>query len=490
MKRKTVHTIIWLLILIATFGVTCYSEETVIFGPQQFTRGKGNPVIETKTFSSSFTGSGFLVKIHNGDDQGSNRISSADVILNGNSVAKPSDFNQQVEWIERQVSLESNNELSVKLEGKPGSFITITIYKVDPGEELTVSIWASSDTIQPGESTTLHWTSTGGLSASIDQGIGPVALSGSVEVTPQKETTYTITVNGPNGKTVTDSVIIKIGGLSIRFTSPSDGDTFSQPYINLAGVVTNSSGGEIGVTVNGTPAILDGNNFFLNLFPLAEGENLLEAVVTDSQGNTASASIMVVKESSGYYFLLKTIAESGVSPLEVPINIECNFNFQLPVLEFSGPGSVEIIDASKEGYVVRITGPGVYNFSASVVDPEGNTLLGRLTIRVLDRTEMENMLKTKWDSMVVALKKGDIETAVSYFAVDRRDKYRILFGILLDKLPHVVNNLGSIQPVSFKPYMAECLIDKTEIIKGQSMVVSYSVYFAVDKDGIWRISWF
>lgn len=489
--RKAFGIFIWLLLLTVTFGMTCYGEETVIFGPQQFTRGSGKPVMETVKFSSSYTGSGFILRIQNGDDQGNNRVSSADVLLNGQTVAKPSDFNQQVEKIERAVSLNGNNELAVELNSQPGSFITVTIYKPGgSGEEPVVSFWASSDTIQRGESTTLHWDTSDVISATIDQGIGSVELSGSIEVSPKKETTYTITVLGTNGVAATASVTIRIGDLSIKFTSPLDGETFFQPFVNLAGVVTNNSGGEIGVAVNGVPAILEGSEFFFNQYPLMVGVNEVTAVVTDSQGNTASATIMVKRGGEGYYFLLKTISESGVSPLEAHINIECNFDFQLPVLQSSGPGSVEIIEATENGYRVRITGVGVFSFSASVADPEGNTLSGALTIRLLDKTQMETILETKWDTMVEALNNGDVETAVSFFTKDKKNTYRTFFRILSDKLPDIIDRMNNIQPVRFSPYRIEYLLGKKEIVNGKSVTVFYSIFFVVDNDGIWKISTF
>jgi len=63
----------------------------------------------------------------------------------------------------------------------------------------------------PGTSSyALTWTSTGGATASIDNGIGSVALSGSKAVTPASTTTYTLTVTGPGG-TVTARTTIVLG---------------------------------------------------------------------------------------------------------------------------------------------------------------------------------------------------------------------------------------------------------------------------------------
>jgi hypothetical protein len=61
---------------------------------------------------------------------------------------------------------------------------------------------ASPGSVRPGDPSTLSWASTGGNSATIDQGVGPVATSGSVVVHPTRTTTYTLVVTGTGGASV------------------------------------------------------------------------------------------------------------------------------------------------------------------------------------------------------------------------------------------------------------------------------------------------
>ncbi len=60
---------------------------------------------------------------------------------------------------------------------------------------------ANPPAVASGQQTTLTWTSTGGTSASIDQGIGSVATSGSKTITPTIGVPYKLTVTGPGGST-------------------------------------------------------------------------------------------------------------------------------------------------------------------------------------------------------------------------------------------------------------------------------------------------
>ncbi len=85
----------------------------------------------------------------------------------------------------------------------------------------TASITATPQTIHAGESANLSWTSTHAESCSIEPGIGSVAPSGSLQVTPEVTTTYVITAVGPGG-TATDSATVAV--TSIPYGRDDDGD--------------------------------------------------------------------------------------------------------------------------------------------------------------------------------------------------------------------------------------------------------------------------
>jgi hypothetical protein len=63
----------------------------------------------------------------------------------------------------------------------------------------TAVLTAFPSTIQSGGSATLSWSTTDATSASIDQGVGPVALSGSVSVAPAETASFTIFASGQTG---------------------------------------------------------------------------------------------------------------------------------------------------------------------------------------------------------------------------------------------------------------------------------------------------
>lgn len=89
-----------------------------------------------------------------------------------------------------------SNVVTVNVSGTTEAPPTVEFYSANP---LSIS---------PGETSTLTWSTTGGSAASIDQGIGPVSTTGAVVVRPTVTTTYTLTVTGPGGTTVSRVQVI------------------------------------------------------------------------------------------------------------------------------------------------------------------------------------------------------------------------------------------------------------------------------------------
>ena len=97
-----------------------------------------------------------------------------------------------------------------------------------------ISFYASPDTIDKGESTTLFWATAGAATASIDHGIGSVSASGSQNVEPTETTTYTFTVGNPDGTvTATATVTVKEIAVLVLDGSPKKKmTTFDCPYFD------------------------------------------------------------------------------------------------------------------------------------------------------------------------------------------------------------------------------------------------------------------
>lgn len=107
---------------------------------------------------------------------------------------------------------------------------TVTIL-VSPRETPVGSLVALRGTITRGDCSTLSWTTSRATRQSIDQGIGPVAASGSRSVCPATDTTYTLSASGPGGHlSPSPAVTIRVGD-----PSPSGGLEADPPSVDAGG---------------------------------------------------------------------------------------------------------------------------------------------------------------------------------------------------------------------------------------------------------------
>lgn len=88
------------------------------------------------------------------------------------------------------------------------SIVTVSVSGTTETAPIVDFYSANPASVSPGGASTLTWSTTGGNTAVIDQGVGTVGTSGSVVVHPAVTTTYTLTVTGPGGATVSRVQVI------------------------------------------------------------------------------------------------------------------------------------------------------------------------------------------------------------------------------------------------------------------------------------------
>jgi hypothetical protein len=112
--------------VVLLFLVSVDAGAAATFGPKQYVRIAGAPQTFTDNFPQCGGGACRLVVI-NGNADGSARVSSAAVWLNGVRLVGPRDLNQRVDRIVIPVTLEDTDEIRVDLSSAPGSFLTISV---------------------------------------------------------------------------------------------------------------------------------------------------------------------------------------------------------------------------------------------------------------------------------------------------------------------------------------------------------------------------
>jgi len=201
MKTRWVVAFLLGLVPFSLPGLSLHTvAETALFGPKVYTRSAGKPQVVIDTFNVASTVGAFKLVVQNGEPTGNakHRVTSAIVTLNGLPVLGANDFNKQVSLIEKPVTPQSDNKITVQVQGGPGTFITLSIVDesgnavpvadagpdqtVHPGDVVLLNGTGSSDT--DGDPLSFHWslTSRPPGSAAVLADAGTVSPSFTVDV--------------------------------------------------------------------------------------------------------------------------------------------------------------------------------------------------------------------------------------------------------------------------------------------------------------------
>ena len=266
----------------------------------------------------------------------------------------------------------------------------------------------------------------------------------------------------------------------------ASGSTVYTPNVFVEGAILDQDG-EVGVTVNGVVALVDGDYFAANHVPLEEGENTLTITVTDADGNSTTSIITVYYEPTDLYITLTVDEESGVAPFETTLKVDGTFTFDSePSITYTGPDEVTITDTENDNiYLISITTPGLY-FLTAEVEYEGVVYTDTIAVLVLDQEILDALLKAKYNGIKAALADGDINNALEYIAADVRDVYEYNFNLLADHLSEFSTILKDIELDNVTAWKVDYSMDTEYGGETYNLLVR----FVKDNDGIWRIIFF
>ncbi len=275
--------------------------------------------------------------------------------------------------------------------------------------------------------------------------------------------------------------------ITISISAPSNGDTITGPDVTVKGAIINTTGNETGVTVNGMPSIVSGNQFIASHVPLMEGSNTITVTATDTIGTTASTSI-TINAAAGNYIRLTSNIESGISPLEVTLRIDGSFSIENSNIDVTGPAAIELIDnPTPDEYTIRMNAEGIYTFTSSVTGPDGNTYQDTIAITVMNKEKLDTLLKAKWEGMRTALANQDITQALNYHLDESKQIYSDIYTAFYDQLPQHAEEMQDIQLIYAKNNTAKYRLRENETYGGNLETITYYLYFVIDKYGIWKI---
>jgi hypothetical protein len=375
-----------------------------LLNPKSYFRTTGQPNSYTEGFSNCEPQSQYHLVVTNGNSDGSQRLSSSAILLNGQEVLRSDELNQNVDRVVKPVAVQPENTLELRLASGPGGQMTVSIDCV--ANCLEVSITPISDTI------------------------------------------------------ATNQTLVR-------------------------GEV-HSASSEVGVTVNDLSALVHGQKWAY-FVALDQGDNPITATATNRCKQTATATINVSANPISTSLLrLEARPLQGLAPLTVLLKAQTRIANPVYQWDFNGDGIPDSAGSDLSQASTTYNPDGLYYPSVTVIDPQGQAHTETTLVHVVTREKVDAILQSKWSGMKDALRQADVEQAVSFFAIDSRERYRGIFNAVQSQLSDIAAGMELIQLITLENGMAKYRIRRQE----SAGEITYYIYFVIDKDGIWRIRQF
>lgn len=168
----------------------------------------------------------------------------------------------------KTIPLKSTNRILIMVFGAPGTRLNIKIISPGLTEPEITSFFASPETVAQGDAVTLTWTTENADTVNIEPDIGTVDTNGSVDVTPEETTTYTLTASSEMG-TMSEAIMVTVSqntAPEITITSVEQNETGNSYECLDSRYHADLQYEWFDITSLGTPVTLENNaSFFVDL---------------------------------------------------------------------------------------------------------------------------------------------------------------------------------------------------------------------------------
>ena len=278
--------------------------------------------------------------------------------------------------------------------------------------------------------------------------------------------------------------------LGLRVSDPLSGASESSDRVTVQGTCVGYTS-DVGVVVNGVPAVVSGSSFVAEDVTLVPGSNTLTATVTTFDGVRNTDAVTVSATGAKPAIFLWANFASGVPPLTVTFRPEVEGIEPVEYrYDFDRDGVLDNTVSAGDVLSFTYVSPGSYRATVTAVDAAGMEYSAEKTVVVQDRGTMDALLSGRWNALSTSLQVRDVEGSMSFLLPESREKYRSIFTPLSAQLPTVFASVSPPELIRVEGNMAQYRVKREQLWEGVRRTVTYYVWFDRDEDGVWRIDRF
>lgn len=269
--------------------------------------------------------------------------------------------------------------------------------------------------------------------------------------------------------------------IKISLDSPADGAVVNGNSTILSGTFQGPP--NLGITVNGIVAAIDGNHFYANV-PLQAGSNSI--TVVGSAPELASVTKTLAVTGSVSAFQVSVFPQNGIAPHPVNFSVFSGTSNGIARidLDFDGDGITDFTTTDPNATIqTTYTTPGVYQPRVTVTDSQGATYISTLVVVVTTVGKIDAVLRSVYGGMLAKLRAGDVDGALKAFTPGVVEQYRQVFEDLRPNLATITGQLGTIVDGSIMGGLAEYVVVQ-DTPNGKQ---AFLLYFLKGSDGTWLI---
>ncbi|HEX6911664.1 MAG TPA: hypothetical protein VF142_14780, partial [Longimicrobium sp.] len=290
-----------------------------LFGPRTFTRRAGRTAVDrVRVTVPAGVSAPYGLHVENGAADGSARVTSALVRVNGAQVLGPADLGPDVGALLRDVALTPESKLEVELRGVPGSQVTLRITGADAQAPVLEVTAPAADAVTRQTQvevtgTVRDATATGVTVNGVEAERTGEAFRATVPLPSEGTNTLAVVATDAAGNRTeaARTVIRDTQAPAVALLEPADGLVTRTAQAAVRGTVADATLVEAGV--NGVPVTPAADGSFATAVPLAEGANFVTLTATDRAGNAASVAHAVTLDTQAPALSVTSPAEGAVT---------------------------------------------------------------------------------------------------------------------------------------------------------------------------------